>query len=142
MRFNIVKQIKELETRNEELESNLNDVNAELEASKSENIELKLHIADLEKKANGIPVEEFQALEEKNTKLEELVSELGKSNEELQAKMTDFEKATADKAIDILADCGSDPVVTEPSVHPAMTQTTNRNERTVVRDVTNQFKTQ
>lgn len=129
---------KQLETKVEELEAELAIKLDDLKAATEKINDLEIKNALLEEKANGIPKAEHEELVEKHNKLNEDFVKLTEENEKLIEDMKDFDKSAADKAVDIVAECGVDPIAVEQSDHPAMTQQTKPNQRFVITDMKKQ----
>lgn len=131
MKIDLWNRKQQLQLRIDELEEKLTSKETELKAAQELLDEVTAERDELKKSANGVPQEEVDKLVEQNKELSDKISEVSTENEELKVKMTEFEKVTSDKAVDILAQCGAEPVVTEPTGNPVAIETNTVDKRFV-----------
>lgn len=134
----------DLFNRKKRLEGELESIKAELATTKDDLLaaselinELQAKNKELEAKASGVPMAEHQEMVDKYNKLNDDFVKLTEENETIIDKMKDFDKSAADKAVEIVAECGVDPVTVEPMSHPAQATEHNKetNQRYVIRDL-------
>lgn len=113
-----------------ELEAEVKKLNTDLEASvkladdaQAEIAILNDKIKELESKATGVAQADHQKVIDENKTLVEQVATLNKLVAETNEKMKQFEQQVADKAVQVIADCGTPLVPITPQENPASLST-------------------